>query len=71
MWQRGTCMVKGGLFVAKGGVYGKGGMHAGKTATEAGSTHPTGIHSYYDFFLVPGHLKLFVTSLDELPTFKT
>ena len=47
-WQRGrawqgACVARG---CVAGGMRGKGGgLHAGETATEAGSTHPTGMHS--------------------------
>ena len=35
------------------GVHGKGGVPAGETATEAGSWHPTGMHSSLRRFLTP------------------
>ena len=34
-------------------MHGKGGIHAGETATEAGSRHPTGMHSGLQKFLTP------------------
>ena len=47
MHGRGACLAGGhawqGACMAKGGIHGKGGMRA--CATEAGSTHPTGMHS--------------------------
>ena len=62
MWG-GSCVVEGYMH-GKGGMHGNGGgaivagmcvwqvvVHAGEMATEAGSTHPTGIHSCCSCFL--------------------
>ena len=53
-WQgvhcQGACMRRWEHAWQCGGVNGKGSMCAGETATEAGSTHPTGMHSCLEIF---------------------